>query len=70
MEIGNFSGTKFLSDGVWEFKIETGPGYRIYFGKIGKNIVLLLSGGIKKRQNKDIKLAFKLLDEYKKKVLH
>jgi len=67
MRNGNFSTTKFLGDGVWEFKIDSGPGYRIYYGKVGKNIILLLTGGTKKRQNKDIELAVELLREYKKK---
>ena len=70
MRQGNFSTTKFLGNGVWEFKIDLGPGYRIYYGKVGKNIVLLLAGGTKKRQNKDIELAVELLKEYKKKTLH
>lgn len=70
MRQGNFSTTKFLANGVWEFKIDSGPGYRIYYGKVGKNIVLLLAGGTKKRQNKDIELAVELLKEYKKKTLH
>ena len=70
MERGNFGSTKFLGSGVWEFKIDTGPGYRLYFGKVGKNVVLLLSGGIKRGQNKDIQLAIELLDEHKKSVLH
>ncbi len=70
MEKGNFACTKFLGNGVWEFKIDTGPGYRLYFGKVGKNVVLLLVGGIKRGQNKDIQLAVELLSEYKKSVLH
>lgn len=67
---GNFSTAKFLGNGVWEFKIDSGPGYRIYYGKVGKNVVLLLAGGTKKGQNKDIELAIELLKEYKKKALH
>jgi putative addiction module killer protein len=70
MERGNFASTKFLGSGVWEFKIDTGPGYRLYFGKVGKNVVLLLAGGIKRGQNKDIQLAVDLLDEHNKGVLH
>lgn len=44
MRQGNFSTTKFLGNDVWEFKIDSGPGYRIYYGKVGKNLVLLLAG--------------------------
>lgn len=70
MRQGNFSNAKFLGHGVWEYKIDSGPGYRIYYGKIGKHIILLLSGGTKKWQNKDIALAAALLEEYKKKTFH
>jgi len=67
---GNFSKSKFLGNGVWEFKIDAGPGYRLYFGKVGENIVLLLAGGSKTGQNKDIQLAIRLLQEYKKTAFH
>ena len=70
MRQGNLSTAKFLGGGVWEFKIDSGPGYRIYFGRVGKNIILLLVGGTKKHQNKDIQLAVELLKEYKNKTLH
>ena len=52
MEQGNFSKV-----GVYEYKIDFGPGYRIYFGGDGETLVILLGGGTKKRQNKDIKAA-------------
>jgi len=70
MEQGNFSNTKSVGGGVWEFKIDSGPGYRVYFAKIGKNMMLLLAGGTKRGQNKDIQLATELLKNYKKKTLH
>lgn len=70
MRHGNFSNAKSLGDGVWEFKIDSGPGYRIYYGKIGKKVILLLAGGTKKGQQKDIDLSKKLFREYKKKTLH
>lgn len=70
IENGNLSNTKSVGSGVWEFKIDSGPGYRIYFGKIGENIILLLAGGTKRRQNADIERAIELFKEYKKKALH
>lgn len=70
LENGCFSNAKFLGNGVWEFKINTGPGYRIYFSKIGKNIILLLAGGSKARQSKDIQLATELLNEHRNISFH
>ena len=52
--------------GVSEYKIDFGPGYRIYFGKTGNELVILLGGGTKKMQSKDIKKAQTLWAEYKK----
>jgi putative addiction module killer protein len=50
MEQGNFSNVKGAGSGVFEYKIDFGPGYRIYFGKDGDRLVILLGGGKKKRQ--------------------
>jgi putative addiction module killer protein len=49
MEQGNFSTTKGIGEGVLECRIDFGPGYRIYFGKDGDALVILLGGGTKKR---------------------
>jgi putative addiction module killer protein len=57
MERGNFSKVKGVGAGVHEYKIDFGPGYRIYFGKDGELLVILSGGGTKKRQNKDIQAA-------------
>jgi len=48
---GNFSNVKGVGAGVYEFRIDFGPGYRIYFGKDGARIVILLGGSAKKRQS-------------------
>jgi putative addiction module killer protein len=56
---------KTVGDGVSELKIDFGPGYRVYFGSIGTEIVILLGGGDKGSQSKDIKAAQKLLRELK-----
>ena len=57
MEQGNFSKVKGVGAGVFEYKIDFGPGYRIYFGKDGDRLVILIGGGTKKRQQQDIAAA-------------
>jgi putative addiction module killer protein len=57
---GNPGNTKSVGDRIFEMKIDYGPGYRIYYTNQGKTIVILLIGGDKKTQNKDIKLAKQL----------
>lgn len=57
MENGNFSNVKAVGQGVSEYKLDFGPGYRIYFGKDGEKLVILLGGGTKKRQSRDIEIA-------------
>ncbi|MHB8859332.1 MAG: type II toxin-antitoxin system RelE/ParE family toxin [Thermoleophilia bacterium] len=56
-ETGNLGDCDPVGSGVFEMKDHYGAGYRIYFGQIGREIVLLLCGGIKKNQNKDIRKA-------------
>ncbi len=65
MENGNFSNVKGVGQGVNEYKLDFGPGYRIYFGKDGDKLVVLLGGGTKKRQNRDIETAKGLWAAYK-----
>jgi putative addiction module killer protein len=57
VELGNFGLGKGLGDGVFELKIDCGPGYRVYYAISGKTIVLLLIGGDKATQAKDIAKA-------------
>lgn len=66
MEHGNFSKSKALGAGVWENKIDFGPGYRVYYGKEGDEIIILLVGGTKKKQQKDIEIAKAFWKEYKR----
>jgi putative addiction module killer protein len=66
MEQGNFSNVKAVGKGVSEYRVEFGPGYRIYFGEDGDELVILLGGGMKKRQDQDIKMARILWAEYKR----
>ena len=53
----HFSNAKGVGEGVLECKIDFGPGYRVYFGRDGDTIVILLTGGTKKRQQRDIDAA-------------
>ena len=62
---GNFSRVKGVGSGVFECKIDFGPGYRIYLGKDGDKLVILLGGGSKKRQSADIRLAIARWQDYK-----
>ena len=66
LELGNFSNVKGVGGGVFEYRIDFGPGYRVYFGKDGETLVILLGGGTKKRQDRDIAIAAERWSEYKK----
>lgn len=65
MELGNYSNVKSLGEGIYEYKIDFGPGYRIYFGQDGEDLVILVGGGSKKQQDKDIKIAKIYWQDYK-----
>ena len=58
---GNLGDTRRVARGVGELRIHVGPGYRVYFTRRGDSIILLLCGGPKKSQRRDIKRAVKLL---------
>jgi putative addiction module killer protein len=57
LERGNMSNVEAVGEGVSELKLNWGPGYRVYFGQDGKTIIILLCGGTKKRQSRDIAAA-------------
>lgn len=65
IERGSFSAAKSVGSGVLELKLDFGPGYRIYFGKDGDRLVILLAGGTKQRQQEDIVRAHALWKDYK-----
>ena len=65
MEQGNLSNVKSVGEGVLEYKIDFGPGYRVYFGRDGNTLVILLTGGTKKRQQRDIETAIEYWQDYK-----
>jgi putative addiction module killer protein len=62
---GNYSNVKSVGSGVHECRIDYGPGYRVYFGREGERLVILLGGGTKKRQQKDIDNAIDRWQDYK-----
>ena len=66
METGNLSNVRGVGRGVLEYRIHAGPGYRIYFGRDGDTLVVLLGGGTKARQQRDIENARALWREYKR----
>ena len=66
IEHGNLSNTKSVGTGVSECRIDFGPGYRVYFGKDGDTLIILLGGGTKKRQQRDMEAARAFWLEYKR----
>jgi len=62
---GNFGDHRYVDHGVWELRIHCGPGYRVYYGEDGPVIVLLLCGGDKRSQRKDIDKARRLWAAYR-----
>jgi putative addiction module killer protein len=69
LERGAIGDCKPLRDGVWELRIDYGPGYRVYYSVVGRTVVLLLNGGDKRKQNADIAKAVAYLEEYKRRML-
>jgi putative addiction module killer protein len=65
IEQGNFSNTKGVGAGVFECRIDFGPGYRVYFGKDGDALVILIGGGTKTHQSTDIQAAHECWKDYK-----
>jgi putative addiction module killer protein len=57
IEVGNLSHVKSVGGGVLEYRIDWGPGYRVYLGRDGATLVILLGGGTKRRQRDDIRAA-------------
>jgi putative addiction module killer protein len=65
---GNFGDCKPLRDGVWELRIDYGPGYRVYYAMVGRTCVLLLCGGDKRKQSRDISHAIEFLRDFKRRI--
>ena len=64
VEAGNFGDSEAVGDGVIELRVHVGAGYRVYCGRHGKTVVILLCGGDKKTQARDIKTAKRLAKEW------
>ncbi|MBI1252403.1 MAG: type II toxin-antitoxin system RelE/ParE family toxin [Alphaproteobacteria bacterium] len=65
LERGNPGNVAPVGEGVSELKIDVGPGYRVYFGQHGEDVVIILGGGDKSSQDRDIKAAKKLWAAWK-----
>ncbi|HTV75489.1 MAG TPA: type II toxin-antitoxin system RelE/ParE family toxin, partial [Candidatus Baltobacteraceae bacterium] len=63
----NFGAAKALQDGVFELRLDFGPGYRVYYGREGRTIIILLGGGSKRRQDADIAAAVERWKRYQQK---
>jgi putative addiction module killer protein len=66
IEMGNLSSVKAVGAGVLEYRIDWGPGYRVYFGRDGATLVLLLAGGTKRRQQRDVAAAQERWADYRR----
>jgi putative addiction module killer protein len=66
MEAGNFGAAKSVGAGIFELRMDFGPGYRVYYGLDGRTLVILLGGGDKRRQAADIAAAVERWKRYKK----
>ncbi len=66
MAAGNFGDHKPLIDGVWELRIDHGPGYRVYYAQAGQRVLLLLIGGDKRRQQADIETAVRYWQDWQR----
>lgn len=62
--VGNIGDAKPVGEGVSELRIDWGPGYRVYFSRVGRVIVLLLCAGDKRTQQRDIRRAQSYLEDY------
>jgi putative addiction module killer protein len=66
---GNFGDCRRLRHGLWELRVDSGPGYRIYFAMLGAACVLLLCGGDKRKQSSDIERALRNMTDFKQRTV-
>ncbi|BEG73025.1 hypothetical protein HBIAX_00066 [Achromobacter xylosoxidans] len=65
---GNFGDHRFCREGVWELRIDTGPGLRVYYALSGERLVLLLAGGSKRTQDADIHRAVEYWHDWQRRT--
>src|SRR5215510_4313458 len=63
---GNFGDHRFCQEGVWELRVDVGPGYRVYYAQAGQTLILLLCGGAKRTQAADITTAVRSWRDYQR----
>lgn len=68
LQVGNFGDCKPVGEGVWELRIDWGPGYRVYYARIGLAAILLLLGGDKRTQPADIRKAIEYWKDYQRRT--
>ena len=68
VERGRFGDCEPVGEGVWELRIDWGPGYRVYYARTGERIILLLCGGDKRKQQADIKRAKEYWRDYQERT--
>ena len=68
VERGLFGDCEPVGEGVWELRIDWGPGYRVYYARTGERIILLLCGGDKRKQQADIKRAKEYWRDYQERT--
>lgn len=68
IKLGNFGDCKPISEGLWEFRIHQKAGIRIYYARAGQRLVLIIGGGDKGSQERDITKAKKYLEDYKRRI--
>jgi putative addiction module killer protein len=65
---GNYGDHEFCRDGIWELRIDVGAGYRVYYARAGRTILLMVCGGDKRTQAADIKRAVTFWDDYQRRL--
>ena len=68
LSLGNTGDSKSVGQGVYELRIHYGPGYRVYYGRLGEQIILLLCGGDKATQRHDVKKAIDYWNDYRSRL--
>lgn len=65
---GNFGDCKSVGSGVWEMRVDYGPGYRVYYAMAGKTCIVLLCGGDKRKQSADVSRAIEYWNDYQRRA--